>query len=407
MRDGISHVASITQTPMRYFKQHAANMTESLQIQHDRLADMIRDDILPPFGASLNAFLGNTIGAATSLADQLYAEERQATKQARKSEEERCAWAVVQDELGADIAEAIDELNSELSSVESEDDPLVRMQGLIRCRDKKEVLGVVMAQTKAEASAYLEGGAYEAGMLMQPVSDQLEGVSSHVDALVQDELRVLRGALESMEALLRDSLAKLDSTIGELNPDVSLDALAKLLTEKLSGLNIDASGVFRALPKTPAQLEEEYGEHAGAVHKKMAFDALRDRVEQQHREAMIRRLGGSTSFMLRQAAESETLYKHTFTVQPISEDMPPAEIEVEVSASVTSVQHQLHDLQASYEAELKRLQAQLAVEVVPLERKYEAEVAHRKRLEAELRTERAARLAIEAELAMATFYSPR
>ena len=128
-------------------------------------------------------------------------------------------------------------------------------------------------------------------MLMQPVSDQLEGVSSHVYALVQDELRVLRGALESMEALLRDSLAKLDSTIGELNPDVSLDALAKLLTEKLSGLNIDASGVFRALPKTPAQLEEEYGEHAGAVHKKMAFDALRDRVEQQHRAAMIRRLG--------------------------------------------------------------------------------------------------------------------
>jgi len=407
MRDGISHVASITQTPMRYFKQHAANMTESLQLQHDRLADMIREDILPPFGASLNTFLGNTIGAATRLADQLYVEERRATKQGHKSVEEKHAWALVQDELVADIAEAIDELKGELSSVESEDDPLVRMQGLIRCRDKKEVLGVVMAQTKAEASVCLEGGAHEAAMLMQPVSDQLEGVSSHTDALVQDELRVLRGALESMEALLHDSLAKLDSTIGELNPDVSLDALAKLLTEQLKGLNIDASGVFRAVPKTPAQLEEEYGEHAGAIHKKMAFDALRDRVEQQHRAAMISRLGGSTSFMLRQAADSETLYKHTFTVQPISEDMPPAEIEVEISASVTSVQHQLHDLQASYEAELKRLQAQLAVEVVPLERKYEAEVAHRKRLEAGLRTERAARLAIEAELAMATSHSPR
>eukprot|EP00966_Prymnesium_polylepis_P150226 3470098-Prymnesium_polylepis.2 len=124
MRDGISHVASITQTPMRYFKQHAANMTESLQLQHDRLADMIREDILPPFGASLNTFLGNTIGAATRLADQLYVEERRATKQGHKSVEEKHAWALVQDELVADIAEAIDELKGELSSVESEDDPL-------------------------------------------------------------------------------------------------------------------------------------------------------------------------------------------------------------------------------------------------------------------------------------------
>lgn len=363
---------------------------------------MIRDEILPPFGASLNTFLSNTIGATTIMAEQLYANKRQTVEPARRVDEAKHAWAAVQDELVVDIAEAVNELNTELSSVEGEDDPLVRVQGLIRCRDKKEVLGVVMAQTQTEASAHLDGGVQEAAILMKPVSSRLADVSSRADALIQDELRVLRGALESMEALLHDSLAKLNGMMSQPNPDLSLDGLVKLFKEHLSGLNVDAAEVFNALPPPPAKLEAANGDRASAMHTKLAFDTLKEAIEKQCNAAATRRLGASTSFMLRQATACETTYKHTFTVQPISEDMPPAEIEVEVTASVTGLQNELHGLQARYEAELKRLQVQLAVEFVPLELRYEAEVAHRERLEAELRAERAARRAVEAELALST-----
>ena len=128
----------------------------------------------------------------------------------QKAAEAAEAWSAVQEEVVDDIEEALSDLDGELSRVESEEDPLTRMQGLIRCRDKKDVLSVVMQQTKAEAASHLEGGAEEAAIQMTAVSGKLESVRSRADSMIADELRVLRGALESMEALLHENMAKLN-----------------------------------------------------------------------------------------------------------------------------------------------------------------------------------------------------
>ncbi|KOO29811.1 hypothetical protein Ctob_015055, partial [Chrysochromulina tobinii] len=176
-------------------------------------------------------------------ADQLKDGAIAAMDTRRRAEEEAQAWGTVHDELVVDIAEALDVLSTEISKVEIEEDPLVRMQGLIRCRDKKEVLGVVVAQTEAEAAAHLDGGEREAAMQMKPVVCQLASVSIRADALIQDELRVLRGALESMEALLHENLAKLNDLMSQPAPDLSLDGLARLIKEQMSELRIDAAEV--------------------------------------------------------------------------------------------------------------------------------------------------------------------
>jgi len=384
---------------MSHYQEYLIEITKMLQVQQDRLAAMIKDDILPPFGATLYTLLNHSDEAMRSIAENLHAKWQQTAKVAIRAEEEAQAWGTVHDELVVDIAEALDVLSTEISKVEIEEDPLVRMQGLIRCRDKKEVLGVVVAQTEAEAAAHLDGGEREAAMQMKPVVCQLASVSIRADALIQDELRVLRGALESMEALLHENLAKLNDFMSQPAPDLSLDGLARLIKEQMSELRIDAAEVLLTLSTDPTKLKAEYGKRADAMYRKLAFDTLKETVHQQSKMVMNRRLGQLNSFTLRQTAACEILYKRTFTLEPISNDHPPAEIEVEVSACLTGIQQQMLDIQARYEAELKKLQVQLAVMQAPLEHKYEAEVAHRKRLEVELQSEKVARQDAEVELA--------
>jgi len=216
--------------------------------------------------------------------------------------------------------------------------------------------------------------------------------------MIQDELRVLRGALESMEALLRENMAKLNEFMSRPAPDLSAEGLAKLLNEQMSGLKVDDAELRGLCASHPSQLSAGYAGHTVATHRKLVSDMLKGIVEEQCTSAVNKRLGGSSAFTLRQAADCESLYKHTLLVQPISEGMPPAELEVEVSACVMGIQQQVQDMKARYEAEVKRLEAKLALELVPLER-YEAEVAQRRSLEAELKAEKAKNQTLEDQLA--------
>ena len=72
----------------------------------------------------------------------------------------RVAWDCVQGEVGEELADALEEYGAELREVEAEQDPLMKLQGLIRCKDKKAALATVGKQIEEEAAEQegLRGG---------------------------------------------------------------------------------------------------------------------------------------------------------------------------------------------------------------------------------------------------------
>lgn len=284
------------------------------------------------------------------MADGVQAQAQQQLVEARRAAEERHTWGEVQEEVLAELQEALDELEAEVARVASADDPLLRLQGLIRCKDRRDALSQVSKQTTAECAHVMQAGFSDADSVMVPIVEQLERVTSKVDATVAEELGTIRSAIAGMEALLRNHIEQMDAFMSRFMQGQSVPPSAEQAQAELKSMGYVATEAQIAQALAPDQLKE-------------VAAALRLLVAELGRVGTLRRLGGAASIHdLRISTLGDEFEKTTETVQ-VLQGLPMvanAQFATTVHSSVRGIQAQLAAAQASYEQRIHKLEVELA-----------------------------------------------
>lgn len=149
------------------------------------------------------------LGAVSEAAGGMQQEAQRKVWSDQRAVAEREAWGGAQDELVDEISDALQCLSDELDEVAAEQDPLIRLQGLVRCKDQQMKLAVVAKQITEEAAEH--AGSRGGAEATEEFDEALNAVNARTGQLVADELQLLREAIQSLEMNLRDNLDKLNA----------------------------------------------------------------------------------------------------------------------------------------------------------------------------------------------------